>query len=209
MSSALLFADMDIVKVVFFLVVGGIWLLGKLLSSGAGNQHRPQPRRQINFDNEPAQANDEVSEFLRRAAQQRGEGTAGGIEVVGPSHEAPVEVEIIDDVSIGGGVGQHVRQHLDTHEFGDRASHLGHGVEEEVEELQDHLAETFDHQIGQFARSSSAPDPPTKSASPVADRDKVAATAAMGDIGALLQDPGSIRNAIVLKEILDRPEYRW
>jgi hypothetical protein len=99
-------------------------------------------------------------------------------------------------------VGQ-VRPSIDTHEFAERASHLGSLDTEHA--LQDHLKQTFSHQVGTLSSASDNLAAQNRAAA--------ATAAATGNkqalpIAALLRG-GNMRNAVILNEILQRPEERW
>jgi hypothetical protein len=100
-------------------------------------------------------------------------------------------------------VGQ-VRPSIDTREFAERATHLG--SLDTARPLEEHLKEAFSHQVGTLAAK------PTDSLA-AQNRAAAAAAAATGTrqtlpIAALLSG-GNLRNAIILNEILKRPEERW
>jgi hypothetical protein len=100
-------------------------------------------------------------------------------------------------------VGQ-VRPSIDTREFAERATHLG--SLDTARPLEEHLKDAFSHQVGTLAATA------TDSLA-AQNRAAAAAAAATGTrqtlpIAALLSG-GNLRNAIILNEILQRPEERW
>ncbi|MEX2139851.1 MAG: hypothetical protein WD894_11355 [Pirellulales bacterium] len=102
-----------------------------------------------------------------------------------------------------GPVGQ-VRPSIDTREFAERAEHLGSF--DEARSLENRVKQAFSHQVGTLAAA------PADSLA-AQNRAAAAAAAATGSrqtlpIAALLSG-GNLRNAIILNEILKRPEERW
>jgi hypothetical protein len=106
--------------------------------------------------------------------------------------------------------GQRVRQavakDLDTSAMKRRAAELGSGARSVHETSEQRLEERFSREVGSLATASLAePGDAGKAKSPLAD---MPVTGAAG-FAALLADAESIRQAIVLNEILQRPEHRW
>lgn len=208
------------------LVVGFIYLVIHVL--GAFNKRppakvpRPDPRlrhRPGPVPGDRQELNDEVSDFLRRAADRRGGGQpAGGgrgrtqpagkrepiRRRVAPPAEV-VEAQAVDDPPSGAGVAAHVKQHLDTREFAERASQLTQVDRLDVARAS-HRHQVFDHQVGQLATRSlgSAATPPPAPGAPPA---RIPTTAEA--IAALLASPQGAQSALVLGEILRRPDERW
>jgi hypothetical protein len=98
---------------------------------------------------------------------------------------------------------------IDTRKFSERASHLGasHLSSLDTEHsLEDHLKQTFSHKVGSLAQGMPA--------EVVAAQSRVAGGSAGAakqplPIAALLREGAGARTAIVLNEILNRPEERW
>jgi hypothetical protein len=149
---------------------------------------------------------DEISEFLRRAAR----GQAGQAQQPGrPRPAAPpprparkpepvLEAEVVEEVG-----ARPVGARLDTKEFASRSAKLGGEVVGAERQFEQHLQEAFDHKLGDLggkqpkakapAQAEPAPMPP----------------AAAAGFAALLGSAEDIRQAIVLNEILTRPVDRW
>ena len=97
-----------------------------------------------------------------------------------------------------------VRKSIDTREFAERATHLGNLTADHS--LDDHLKQVFSHEVGTLAAAAG-------DNLAAQNRAAAAAAAATGTrqtlpIAALLSG-GNLRNAIILNEILQRPEERW
>lgn len=107
--------------------------------------------------------------------------------------------DVVDAVIVGGdeSVASHVAQHLNTNQFADRAGHLG----EQVVHSQDALAA---HQQQLFAQGPRASLTAAAAASPsVATETNPLANEVM----TLLRSPASVRQALIMSEIMKRPEF--
>jgi hypothetical protein len=103
----------------------------------------------------------------------------------------------LDEVELGGSVARHVEQHLDTSRFAERAGRLSHLQQTVEQDIGAHVRSKFDHQVGTLAKQGAAAG------------DAAAGPNVAAEIAAMLSDPASIRNAIVLQEILSPPTHRW
>jgi len=170
---------------------------------------------------------DEIGEFLRRAAQRR-EGQAapppppdqpavGARHPVGPPVMAQparpqlVQAEVVRPQAIGEGIKQHIGEYLDPGEFQRRAAGLGEEVAQADEQIEQRLHARFDHEVSSLADTpgESAAPPPVHPAGEPEDRvGELPSTAAAG-LAAMLGSSEGICRAIVINEILTRPEDRW
>lgn len=136
----------------------------------------------------------------------------------------PVEVEVVyDDEPSGARVASQVAQNIDNRQFSERARQLGEQVGLADDNMDAHLHQTFDHHVGQLRSTTAAtamvaPSPSydearqgVAGAAPAGAGDAAAQAAGVSaaDIAQLLRTPRNIRNAIILSEILARPEHRW
>jgi hypothetical protein len=178
---------------------------------------------------------DEVEEFLKRVAQMRAQAEAQAKahqqqptpqqqravppqppppqrqepRRLVPAREEiarlqPAEAEIVDAelAEKGDNVGRHVSQHLrGPQEIAEHTRHLGEEVDAADNKMAAHLHQVFDHQLGRLKKSASE--------SAATPHEKPAPEVTAGGIGSLLRSPQSIRDAIVMSEILRRPEERW
>jgi hypothetical protein len=222
-----LFADAGFwLSILFPLVVFIVWVLNQAIGRVAqpqNPQRRPlapqQPRPQQKVD-------DEIEAFLRRAAQQRGQAqrppATAPAQPAAPrtlvprsdaadaarraAAEAVVPVEMVDEEGPAGmrgvSVSEHVQRHLDTRGFQQRASTITK-VDQADEELEERLHQAFDHQVGTLASRAEA-----KQAAAAASAAATATKVTASGVYAMLRDPNSLRNAIILQEILRRPEER-
>ena len=218
------------------LVFFAIWALGKVLSNR--NQpvqppgDAPQQPRQA-----PEKVADEIEAFLRQVTQQRGDQPPQEVEVLQPELLAkeqpplrlapievePIEVEVVPDeftpvLPSRGKVGAHVEEHIGSSSFAEEVSRLGEEVDQADEKVEEWIHAKFDHEVGHLAQAE-----PTL-ADEVYDRkggafkhpdDNVWKEAlaempvAAAAVAALLKNPATVRQAIILSEILRPPTVRW
>lgn len=137
-------------------------------------------------------------EKQREAARQRAK------EMAASSRRVQPEPEIIEDVIVvgqGSPISDHIATYMDSSKFRESASHLGQQVGQADERLASHLHQAFDHQVGKLAGHSNETG---RAGAAMAD------TVVSGaQIASMLRDPRTFRQAIVLNEILTRPEHRW
>lgn len=103
-----------------------------------------------------------------------------------------------DRAQLGGSVGEHVSQHLGGNKFDERAGRLSQIKKSVDQDIGSRVKSAFDHQVGSLAQQSAQ-------AEPTADIGENPTTALL----AMLRDPQSMRNAIILQEILQPPTHRW
>src|SRR5262245_34608281 len=116
----------------------------------------------------------------------------------------PADAEIVDAelAEIGDSVGRHVNQHLrGTEQIAEHTRHLGEVVDQADDKLESHLHQVFDHQLGKLKKTAS-----TTAAAPHA---VAAPDVKLSEMFQMLRSPQSIRDAIVMAEVLRRPEDRW
>ncbi len=166
----------------------------------------------------------EIDAFVRAAAERRGGAAPPGAPQARPAPapadaggpfaparprpaEKPVEAQLVEVVAVDTDLAQDARAHLDPGKFRRLASGLGQDVTRLDDMMEDHLHEAFDHRLtslGPASEGAAQAAPETPSARGVA----LPPTAAAG-LAAMFADPGSVRQAILVSEILQRPEQRW
>jgi hypothetical protein len=215
-----LWADAQWLQYLVPLVMFSVYILNRLLGgdSPAARQQKARQQARANPPQPPVdkqRVEDEVGEFLRRAAQQK-----SGKQPVAPANQPirppkvirkplaeaaasvrgagqapPAESLAGNERPRGRAVGDST---LATRTLGDREQ--GDEVRQAELAMQSRLQQTFGHQVGSLAAPAAAdraaaPSPP---AEPAAE-----------ELFGMLRDPQSIREAIVVSEILRRPTERW
>jgi len=226
-----LFADVDWIRLSIFIVVGVAYFISfvanRLRDRQVAKSRLPKPPRR-----NPEMAK-ELDEFLKRSSAGRREAQPKPARAITPSPvrtqenrnraarrkpderakprkaEGPVttlvnlrESKLTKDRAAE--PAGPLRPSIDTHEFAERAEHLG--KIQETHSLENHLKQTFTHQVGTLA-------PAAADSLAAKNRAAAAAAAATGSkqtlpIAALLSG-GNLRNAVILNEIFQRPEDRW
>jgi hypothetical protein len=214
--------DAEFIKVVVLLVLAGLAGLGKLL---AGAQKVPPGQRPRPAQPPPADVADEIETFLRRAARRQEAPKPAPTEPVRQVQapfrklpprqpEQPILAEAVGEKSpkpVGGQVTDHVNKYLDTEEFGRRTARLGDEVAQADREIDQHLHQVFDHTLSRLTDvPGEAAAPPTAVAPPgLVEASPEALTSSSESLLAFFTDPDTLCQAVVLSEILHRPEERW
>ncbi len=188
-----------VIFAIFIPLVG--WVVSKMqeLSRPAG----PLPPAR----SDSTKIQEQIDEFLRRAAQRRGGQAA-------PTAPLPAEIIADDDAPVGGRVGQQVQKFLDTSEFGRRSEELGGDVAKTDQQFTKQVGQAFSGEVSRLAsRPGEAAQPvevidvevagpeyllrPTLDALPLAG----------SGLAELLGSPENIAQAVIMSEILRRPEF--
>ena len=149
---------------------------------------------------------DEIDDFLRKVAggparKQPARQARPARPVAKPRPvEQPVEAEVVGHQPLGKRLSEHVGEYLDTDEFQKRSSELGEKTAQTDVRVKKRLHKKFDHEVSRFDTALEAEEP----GEPI----EIPALAAAG-LPALLSDADNLRQAIILSEILQRPEDRW
>ena len=186
--------------------------------------------------------NNEVEEFLRRAAQRRAQVEAqlraqaeararGQAQAPPPQRNEPPKrltpttqsisqqqgsqrAEVVPlDVELaasGNRVAESVADHMRHSQ--DIASHvelLGDRVEVADDEMEAHLHQVFDHSVGRLRKTTESASTPGRAAIPSEAAVVIRDASPAHGIAELLRSPQSVRNAIILAEVLNRPADRW
>jgi hypothetical protein len=150
---------------------------------------------------------EQIDEFLRRAAQRRG---------VPAPVEQPQAVEPVveEETPVGGRVNQEVQTFLDTSEFRRRGEELGGDVVQSDERFAKQVGQAFSGEVGRLAsRPGETAQPadvlemeaggPEYLSRPTLD----ALPLAGSGLADLLGSPENIAQAVIMSEILRRPEW--
>ena len=129
---------------------------------------------------------------------------------------APLPAEIVadDDAPVGGRVGQQVQTFLDTSEFGRRSEELGGEVAKSDQQFTKQVGQAFSGEVSRLAsRPGEAAQPvevidvevagPEYLSRPTLD----ALPLAGSGLAELLGSPENIAQAVIMSEILRRPEF--
>lgn len=164
---------------------------------------------------QPGTAQQQALAQQQRLRQQLTPPLAGRADASGtpfaarPAMPRVVEAEIIDDdddeVS-STDVVRHVQSHLDTRQFADRADHLGEATRESELRLERQVERRFQGTVSPTSVRQASDS--VSSVAPASESSQKAITVA-SQLAAMLRNSAQVRNAILLSEILQRPEHRW
>lgn len=192
----------EILRIVVLLVFGLIYLINHFVGAAGKAQRKPgRPNPPAPRPGGRQEMQDEVAEFLKRATEKR---TAPKpVEQRPPQPRRPAPIEIVEAHAVeelpSSRWPQTVQPHVDNRDLAQRAAHLTH-VDQSEAAFQAHM-QVFDHTLGRI-NDTAAPAAPSEAVSQ-------AALPANEIFAALLADPQSLRQAIVLNEIMVRPTERW
>ena len=218
-----LFAQAELIGIIIMILVFVVPVIWQAINKQR-QQPRPPPARPRPPGPPAAGVEDEVGEFLRRAGRQRGPQQQAPLprrppqpivaEAVAPP---PDQQRFGHQRPVGAGMAEHVEELLDTDKFERRAAQLGDEVAQSDEQLDQRLHQVFDHKLGRLAEtpgeSAAAPEAESTESMQAMELedlspDEFPVTAAAG-LSALFSDAVSIRQAIIIHEVLTRPEQRW
>lgn len=225
------FAKVDIAligRVIAILIVALVAIVNHLLAkakadAAAKGQPRPRPRPPVpnqvqgNRAMDPQDPARNVEEFLRQVAQRK----QGRPTKQQPQKQQPVVqvrtrpapqatrtlVPATKDLSqpsdlLGEDVAKHVDAYMDSSVFATRSAAMGDVSKRSDQQLTSHMADVFDHKVGALTSTqgsaTSAPMTTQQSQSPL-----------LLEIIAMLQNPMSMRQTVILHEILQRPSDPW
>lgn len=201
-----------IIAIIVFILAGASQLIAKYRQIPPRGQRPLAPRPE-----KPDTVADEIEEFMRRAAERRasrgtrraGEQAETVAKTASPAQ--PVQAQVVAEKPVGGQVADHVKKYLDEDAFARREDSLGKEIAQADSEIDQHLRQTFDHRVGQLAAVPGEAAAPTAAAEPPELAGLTADSASPFTTGLLdlMSDPDSLRQAIVLNEVLRRPEERW
>ena len=206
-----------LIKLIVILLIIVIPAIGNAITKAREARNRlPRPGGQPGV---PPRAADksvqsEIDDFLRRVAEPKKAGKPAAANTVvrmprkpvAPlARPKPITAEVVDTGPGGGGVTDHVRKFLDSTEFQRRRGELGGEVTQADEKFEQRLQGTFEHRLGQLGAATPEPASEMLSASSTG----VLGTSIPSGIAALFTTPDSIRQAVVINEILQRPVHRW
>ncbi len=180
------------------------------------NVPRPPQARQPAPGQRAGGVADEINSFLDRLTQQQPAAQRQPpaqqrpapqrpVRQPPPAAARPVEAEVIT-LSEGKSVGGHVKSHLGTRELKQRLpTHLEGKAAQADDKMEAHLHRVFDHGIGSLAHEE---DNALELQAQGEPGGAFPATAAAG-LAAMFANPGNIRQAIIIQEVLNRPTDRW
>jgi len=159
--------------------------------------------------NNSGRIQEQIDEFLRRAAQRRG-GQPAAVE----PKAAEVEIVADEDAPVGNRVGQQVQTYMDTSDFRRRSDEIGGEIAQADQQFTKQVGQAFSGEVGRLASrpgeaaqvmevaTTQAAQPEDYATRPTLDALPVAGSG----LADLLGSPENITHAVIMAEILRRPE---
>ncbi len=166
---------------------------------------------------EQAKLNTEIEQFLKRASERKGERLKRESPVKPapkppkpapkqPLRETAAAIEPLPQRSFDS-VASSVEKHLGHRGFKQHAEHLADDIVRADQQMEDHLQKAFSRKVGTLG------DAKPSSAQPATDSVPAATTADRSEAGlalaGMLANPQTLKQMIVLNEILRRPDDHW
>lgn len=172
----------------------------------------------------------DIEDFLRRAAERRQQKAGGGAPTPPPKEKPrqpvqrrpiepraaePVEAKIVEPRPVqkrrpvktsirSGSVADHVQSHLDTSSIAEHAEQLGDRIANVYEQADTRVHEHLDHNL------SKLDDRPTVTGQAAPAIFGANSSNLAGELREVLSNPKTIGRAILIAEILKRPDFdRW
>ncbi|MCA9268125.1 MAG: hypothetical protein KDA41_06620 [Planctomycetales bacterium] len=199
---------------VFLLFGLGGWALQQL---GEAGKRREQKRRaQAARKPRPAaEVSSQMSDFVRQASQRPAATRPPATPPPGPpgqrrprglgtlSDPLVIEAEVLDDDAPVTTLRPSVASHVSTKDLSQHATALADNLRQADERMDAQLHQHLDHRVGSLGDSSDAvyEDPNADALPPEA--------VTTSETAAIFKNPERIREAIILQEILARPDDRW
>lgn len=164
-----------------------------------------------------------IEEFLKRAAERRKQAQQGGGRPQQrppaqrqPPQQPPPRLTITEDDIIESrkslpsaklpsaekeSVSDHVKRYLDVSDIVQHVDELGDEIEQADERMEAHLDEVFDHDVGKLTSGKK------KSVTDEMPQSKLSENQMAKEILKLLQNPKTVRQSIMIAEILKRPDF--
>ena len=223
--SLLLAVDLGtVIQAMVVIVPVVFWILSQVLGDARAKKPPARKPRQPNpvAQNRPPDLAGEIEKFLRRAAERRQGKPPADVEVLVAPESAqripsppprPVRAEVVaaqlvqsrqaETLTSRHEVAEHVREHLDTDAITSQASHLGQEVGLADDKLEARLHKKFDRKLGSLRQQDSI--------HPYARKDEAGATRppsvlTAATLAGMLGNPHTARQAVILSEILRRPQ---
>ena len=192
-----------LVMIVFVVVTVLSQVLGKFREAQKQGQQPAQPG---DAPKRPKPLENEIRQFLRGALERPGgRGAKGPAKPARPA-QAAVEAEVVAAEPVG------LRERLEARQPRTLDSSLGQDVAAQADsKMASRVQSVFDHKLGTLeGRPGGAASQPavTEAQSPQDQITPLPSTAAAG-LAAMFSNAQNIRQAVLIQEILQRPEHRW
>lgn len=138
----------------------------------------------------------DLEEFLRMAAARRRMARDQGAR---PAPPPIIDAEVIEEVQVISPLKPTIKPRVDTREIADHVAHLGERVGEAGQKAEARIHEKFDHDVGRFDQSQQQ----FSGTSTQASKQPVE----INPLARLFANPENLRQAIIMREILERLNF--
>lgn len=186
---------------------------------------RPEPRRGEPVAGPPAverkNLEDEIEAFLRKSLGGKEPPKEAPVKPPPPRRVAPQRtpqhgrqrkpVAASDpDFPAQESVGEHVERHIESQGMGRRDAHLGEMIGQADERLETHLTQVFEHRLGNLREQSIGESTSIGQGTDAAYWNQTSGPNELHQrIFELLSTPQNVQAAVLLSEILRRPDDPW
>ena len=192
---------MALIKVAVILLFILIPMVGQFLAKLKGVGPGRPNGRPARPQNQGANMQDQIEEFLRRASQRRAGDTPQ--QPSQPQPAPPVAAEVVGDEPVGDRVRQQVGQYLDPTEFRRLSDQVGKDIGQGDDRFEQSVQQAFSGDVSQLSKkpgeSANAPEP-----SQVMETDEAlpAAPAFAEGLVGFLSNPDNLVQSLIVHEIL-------
>ena len=170
------------------------------------------PNRQTTPSTARRSQSQEIEAFLQRAKERRREKTppqkptakTPPPKPVRRLAETPLEAQVVKPRELGASIAN---QHLDTRDVTEHAEHLTDDLTEADQSRELHRRKMFSHRVGRLEDTSG--EAGAKAGEDAPQSNAAATAAAAVPVSAAFFSPKDIRQAVIVSEVLQRPEHRW
>jgi len=216
-----LFAGIEeLIPIIIFIIIAVLSVLGQILGKaekpkrppGGARPARRPPGQPVAGKPAADQLTDEIDDFLRQAARQaqkpRPKGARRAPAPVKAQVVRPVEAQVVHEAPLGAGIRQHVKERLEGGRLARQTAKLGSEVSHADKEVEQRLHQVFDHEVSHLSGRQGETARATQAEQPEDHLEELPVTAAAG-LAAMFSDTRNIRQAIIINEVLTRPQHRW
>lgn len=158
----------------------------------------------------PAEVADEIEVFMRRVLGGEEAPEKPPVKPQPRPVEQPVRAELIEEEPSVEKLTEHAKDYFDSDKSTKHTDNLGQEVASTGNQFEQHSHQVFDHELEQLDTAASQASPiNVGTASTGFWQTPEAPPLFATSLSVMLSDPDSLAQAIILSEIIHRPEERW
>lgn len=192
--------SVGVFEVIFFIIFVVISILGQIFNKEKENP-KPRPRpNDLPGENSDDPLETEIAEFVRRAQAEGEIIDAEPLSNQPASHSQPRRNFSEGSVLLDSRNEERAERQLSTNQLTTNRPKLVSKIEERDEQMDAHVQEVFDHQLGKLKPASNMEQ---------ADTDEPSALLSPDQIREMFASQDDVRKAIIMNEILTSPSNKW